>query len=85
MRTRLFRLFPVLLILCMVYLPSSGLSLIGNSKDSKDYTGMDLRAIEKVKASFQAMQGEFVLISNRHPGLCTSFGRLRRDDGNSMG
>lgn len=37
---------------------TAGMSLIGHSKDSKEYVGMDLTAIQKAKASFEVIAGE---------------------------
>jgi alkaline phosphatase len=37
---------------------TGGMSLIGHSKDSKEYVGMDLAAIQKAKASFEVIAGE---------------------------
>lgn len=38
---------------------TGGMALIGHSKTSKEYTGMDLAAIQKVTASFEVIAGEF--------------------------
>jgi alkaline phosphatase len=35
---------------------TAGMALIGHSKDSKEYIGMDLEALRKVKASFEVIQ-----------------------------
>jgi alkaline phosphatase len=35
------------------------MSLIGHSKESKEYVGMDLKAIEKSKMSFEVMAGKW--------------------------
>jgi len=37
---------------------TAGMALIGNSKNSKGYVGMDLAAIQKAKASFEVIAGE---------------------------
>jgi alkaline phosphatase len=37
---------------------TAGMALIGHSKDSKEYVGIDLRAIQKVKASFEVIADE---------------------------
>lgn len=37
---------------------TAGMALIGNSKDSKEYVGIDLAAIRKVQASFEVMDAE---------------------------
>jgi alkaline phosphatase len=37
---------------------TGGMSVIGHSKTSKEYVGMDLAAIQKVKASHEVLQGE---------------------------
>ena len=50
------RKHPDTLVLVTADHETGGLSLIGNSKDSKNYVGMNLQAIEKVKVSFQAME-----------------------------
>ncbi|MCX5734113.1 MAG: alkaline phosphatase [candidate division NC10 bacterium] len=36
---------------------TGGMALIGNSKDSKDYVGIDLAAIQNVQASFEVVEG----------------------------
>jgi alkaline phosphatase len=38
---------------------TAGMALIGHSKDSKEYIGIDLTAIQKVTASFEVIAGEF--------------------------
>jgi len=37
---------------------TAGMALIGQSKNSKEYVGMDLAAIQKAKASFEVISGE---------------------------
>jgi len=37
---------------------TAGMALIGHSKDSKEYVGIDLAAIRKAKASFEVIAGE---------------------------
>jgi len=37
---------------------TAGMSLIGHSKDSKEYVGMDLEQIQKAQGSFEVMQSE---------------------------
>jgi len=37
---------------------TAGMALIGHSKDSKEYIGIDLAAIRKAKASFEVIAGE---------------------------
>ena len=37
---------------------TAGMALIGHSKDSKEYIGIDLAAIQKAKASFEVIAGE---------------------------
>ncbi len=37
---------------------TGGMALIGHSKDSKEYVGIDLAAIRKAKASFEVIAGE---------------------------
>jgi alkaline phosphatase len=37
---------------------TAGMSLIGHSKTSKEYTGMDLEALKKATASFEVIQGK---------------------------
>jgi alkaline phosphatase len=37
---------------------TAGMSLIGHSKDSKEYVGMNLELIQKAEGSFELMQGE---------------------------
>jgi len=37
---------------------TGGMSVIGHGKTSMEYVGMDLAAIQKVKVSYEAMQGE---------------------------
>jgi len=38
---------------------TGGMALIGHSKTSKEYAGMDLAAIQKITASFEVISGEF--------------------------
>jgi len=37
---------------------TAGMALIGHSKDSKEYTGIDLAAVQKVTASFELIADE---------------------------
>ncbi len=50
---------PDTLVLVTADHETGGMSLIGNSKDSKSYVGMDLQAIAKVQASFQTMEAKW--------------------------
>ena len=49
---------PATLVIVTADHDTAGMALIGHSKDSKEYIGMDLAAIKKVTASFEVMAGD---------------------------
>jgi alkaline phosphatase len=49
---------PATLLIVTADHETAGMSLVGHGKQSKDYIGMDLKAIEKAKVSFELMAGK---------------------------
>lgn len=50
---------PATLLIVTADHETAGMALVGHSKQSKDYVGMDLQAIEKSKVSFESMVGKW--------------------------
>jgi alkaline phosphatase len=50
---------PATLLIVTADHETAGMALIGHSKESKEYVGIDLKAIEKVTASFEWMAGKW--------------------------
>lgn len=50
---------PATLLIVTADHETGGMALIGHSKESKEYTGIDLQAIEKAKISFEKMAGKW--------------------------
>jgi alkaline phosphatase len=53
------RQHPETLVIVTADHETAGMALIGHSKDSKEYIGIDLKAVQKVQASFEVMAEEF--------------------------
>ncbi|MDP2839478.1 MAG: alkaline phosphatase, partial [Syntrophales bacterium] len=50
---------PATLLIVTADHETGGMALIGHSKESKEYTGMDLKAIERATSSFEVMVGKW--------------------------